>query len=172
MSQQHARGQLLRSPDGPSPSTGGVSAAPAAPVPAAANMATGPNVAMLVTPAPASLIRPSASSLGGVAKPVAVVIKEVPAEPPPPKIMAFEQKLGRKHEDSWSRSPNVTGTGAIHVKSFHCKLNDEALGYIDQQVNEWLDAHPQYDVKLVTTSTGEWAGKLGKETHLIMQVWV
>lgn len=94
-------------------------------------------------------------------------------EPPPPKIQVFEQRLGAKrHEDSWNRSPNVTGKGAIHARTFHCKLNDDGLNFLDQQVNEWLDAHPQYEVKFTTSSVGEFQGKLGKETHLIVQVWV
>ncbi|CAG1001138.1 hypothetical protein PHYC_02893 [Phycisphaerales bacterium] len=97
----------------------------------------------------------------------------VPAEPPPPKIQAFESKLGAKrHEDAWKRSPNVTGTGAIHVRTFHCKLSDDAIGYLDQQINEWLDAHPQYEVKFSSSKVGEWTGKLGKEAHLVVQVWV
>jgi hypothetical protein len=96
-----------------------------------------------------------------------------PPPPPPPKIQAFEQKLGgRKHEDTWNRTPNVTGKGAIHVKTFHCKLNDDAIGFLDQQVNEWLDAHPQYEVKLVASNVGDFTGKLGKEAHLIVTVWV
>ncbi|MBL4591487.1 MAG: hypothetical protein JKY96_05955, partial [Phycisphaerales bacterium] len=48
-----------------------------------------------------------------------------------PKIQTFEQKLGRRHEDSWERSPNVTGTGAIHCKSFHCKLTGDSLEFLD-----------------------------------------
>lgn len=96
-----------------------------------------------------------------------------PPDPAPPKIQAFENKIGKtRHEDTWSRTPNVTGKGAIHVKTFHCKLSDDAIGFLDQQVNEWLDAHPQYEVKLVTTNVGEWTGKLGKESHLVMSVWV
>lgn len=88
------------------------------------------------------------------------------------KIRAFDQKLmSGRHEDAWQRSPNVTGMGAIHVKSFHCKLTEEALHYLDQQINEWLDAHPQYEVKFVTTSVGEWTGKM-KEPNMIVQVWV
>jgi hypothetical protein len=95
------------------------------------------------------------------------------AEPPKPKIQAFQQALGAKrHEDQWKRSPNLTGTGAIHCKSFHCKLSDDALAFLDEQVNQWLDAHPQYEVKFVNTCVGEFAGKLGKEPHLVMQVWV
>ena len=88
------------------------------------------------------------------------------------KIKTFQQQLGSKrHEDEWNRTPNVTGAGAIHVKSFHCKLTGDSLAFLDQQINEWLDAHPQYEVKMVTTSIGTWTGKL-KEPNLIVNVWV
>jgi hypothetical protein len=90
---------------------------------------------------------------------------------PASKIHTFEQNLGRRHEDSWERSPNVTGSGAIHCKSFHCKLTGDSLEFLDQQINEWLDKHPQYEVKMVTSSIGTWTGKL-KEPNLIMTVWV
>ena len=85
------------------------------------------------------------------------------------KITAFGSD--RRHEDAWSRTPNTTGTGAIHCRTFHCKLTDDALAYMDQVINEWLDAHPQYEVKHVTTTVGELTGKL-KEPHMICQVWV
>lgn len=117
------------------------------------------------------MIRPSAPSISPVTQPKPVA--GVAPEPPPPKIVTFEQKLGaRKHEDSWARTPNTPGTGAIHVKSFHSKMNDDSLVYMDQQINEWLDAHPQYEVKLVTSSVGELQGKMGKEVHMVVQVWV
>jgi hypothetical protein len=99
-------------------------------------------------------------------------IQPVAKSDAPPKIRTFQQKLGGgKHEDNWNRTPNVTGTGAIHVKSFHCKLTGDSLDFLDQQVNEWLDAHPQYEVKLVTTGIGTWTAKV-KEPHLIVNVWV
>jgi hypothetical protein len=85
------------------------------------------------------------------------------------KITAFGKE--RKHEEEWVRTPNTTGTGAIHVKTFHAKLTDDALKYMDQVVNEWLDAHPQYEVKFVNSTVGILTGKL-KEPHLICQVWV
>lgn len=88
------------------------------------------------------------------------------------KIRTFEQKLGSsRHEDKWNRTPNITGSGAIHMKSFHCRLTGDSLEFLDQQINEWLDAHPQYEVKMVTTSVGMWSGKL-KEPNLIVNVWV
>jgi len=106
-------------------------------------------------------------AIGSGMKPAEVAV------PAAPKIQAFEQKLGgKKHEETWNRTPNATGTGAIHVKTFHCKMNDDAIAFMDQQVNEWLDAHPQYEVKFVTSNVGEWTGKLGKESHLVVSVWV
>ncbi len=87
------------------------------------------------------------------------------------KIRTFEQRLASKHDDKWDRTPNRTGAGATHVRSFHCKLTDEALHFLDQQINEWLDKNPDYEVKLVTSTVGEWTGKL-KEPSLIVQVWV
>ncbi|MFO0856609.1 MAG: hypothetical protein U0640_04535 [Phycisphaerales bacterium] len=92
--------------------------------------------------------------------------------PAPSKIQFDRGGMHKKHEDNWKRTPNVTGTGAIHVRTFHCKFSEDALHFVDQQINEWLDAHPQYEVKHTTSTVGEWAGKLGKETHLVVQVWV
>lgn len=85
------------------------------------------------------------------------------------KITAFGKD--RRPEDSWQRKPNTTGSGASHVKTFHCKLTDDALAYMDQSINEWLDAHPQYEVKFVSSTIGMLTGKL-KEPALICQVWV
>jgi hypothetical protein len=101
-------------------------------------------------------------------------VSEPPQPQPQPKrkIRAFEQKLGGGgHEENWSRKPNATGTGAIHVKSFHCKLTGDSLEFLDMQINEWLDSHPEYEVKMVTTSVGEWTAK-SREPALIVNVWV
>jgi hypothetical protein len=87
----------------------------------------------------------------------------------PRKITAFGS--GKKKESIWQRTPNTTGTGATHVRTFHSKLTDDALEYIDTQVNAWLDEHPEFEVKLVTTTIGTFTGKV-KEPHLICQVWV
>ncbi len=134
---------------------------------------------MVAPPSQPRIIHGSGPSIGapGTSTPVQTPpakprADDLHPEPAAPKIRAFENKMGTRHEDKWSRTPNVTGHGAIHVKSFHCKLSDDSLGYLDQQVNEWLDAHPQYEVKFVTTSIGEWSGKLGKEPHIVVQVWV
>ena len=102
-------------------------------------------------------------------EPVPVVEATGPVAGQQSKITAFGRK--KRHEEEWSRTPNTTGTGAIHVKTFHAKLTDDALVHVDQGVNEWLDAHPQYEVKLVSTTVGTMTGKV-KEPHVVCQVWV
>lgn len=121
------------------------------------------------TPRPAS--PPSVPSAGLPPRPADSGLAPEPAKP---KITAFGQRIGAsdtRHEDSWKRTPNTTGTGAIHCKSFHCKLSSESLEHLDRQINEWLDAHPQYEVKFVTTAVGEWQGKV-REPNLVLTVWV
>lgn len=85
------------------------------------------------------------------------------------KITAFGET--KKDEATWARTPNITGEGATHVRSFHSKLTDDALGYVDKQINAWLDDNPDIEVKFVTTTIGTFTGKV-KEPHLICQVWV
>ncbi len=74
-------------------------------------------------------------------------------------------------EKQWSRKTNLTGTGAIRVRTFHAKLRDDALEFLDDQINQWLDQHPEYEVKLVTTTVGELKGK-SVEAALFVNVWV
>ena len=110
------------------------------------------------------LHHPESEAGAGVARPEADLT---------PKIRAFDQKLagGARTDGKWARTPTVTGNGACHCKSFHCKLTGESLEFMDKQINEWLDAHPQCEVKFVTSTVGEWLGKL-KEPNLIIQLWM
>ncbi len=86
------------------------------------------------------------------------------------KIRTFDSKR-QPHEDHWQRQPNTTGTGAIHVKTFVAKLRLDAIEHLDKQVNQWLDNHPEYEVKFVTTNVGPLVGKR-TEDALFVSVWV
>ncbi|MEM0913262.1 MAG: hypothetical protein AAGK09_01470 [Planctomycetota bacterium] len=77
----------------------------------------------------------------------------------------------KPHDEHWDRTPNVTGKGAIHVKTFVTKLRLDAIEHMDEQVNNWLDAHPEYEVKFVSQSIGKLVGK-NTEDALFMSVWV
>jgi len=120
--------------------------------------------------APTTPTKPSKQTKPGVMEPEPVQMAESSGPVATPmQISAFGRE--RKHEEEWSRTPNINGTGAIHVKTFHSKITDDALVYMDQQINEWLDAHPEYEVKFVTSTVGTLTGK-NKEPNIICQIWV
>ncbi len=87
-----------------------------------------------------------------------------------PKI-THSQATTISKKTEWKRKPNIDGKGATHVKSFHSRLNSEAIEIMDAQINQWLEEHPEIEVKLINTTVGEWQGKI-KEPNLIVQVWV
>lgn len=87
------------------------------------------------------------------------------------KIMIFGEAQRKAHADHWNRTPNTTGSGAIHVKTFVAKLRLDAIDNLDEQVNNWLDNHPEYEVKFVTTTVGKLVGKISEDA-IFMNVWV
>lgn len=130
-------------------------------------------------------VPPSDDELLSMAIPIEQIDQEPAAEEPEPDL--FEpialSDVGsarkqikvtgdkRSHDDHWSRKTNVTGEGATHMRTFVAKLRIDAIDHLDQTINEWLDAHPEYEVKFVSTSVGTLTGKL-KEPALFMNVWV
>ena len=72
--------------------------------------------------------------------------------------------------DRFTRKPVTTGRGACRVRSFHGRLSDEGLAFIDEKINEWLDRHPEIEVKFVTSTTGVFEGKI-REPALVLNVW-
>lgn len=85
------------------------------------------------------------------------------------KIRTFDTH--KPHVDHWKRTPNVTGHGAIHVKTFVTKLRLDAIEHVDEQINNWLDNHPEYEVKFVSQTIGQLVGKR-TEDALFISVWV
>jgi hypothetical protein len=71
---------------------------------------------------------------------------------------------------AWHRQPNLTHTGSVRLRTFHGKLSQQGLEYLDNQVNEWLDAHPEVEVKNVTSTVGTFEGKM-REPALILNLW-
>ncbi len=85
------------------------------------------------------------------------------------KIQSFGDRA--HHEKPWRRQPHQTGQGAVHVRTFIAKLRIEAMEHLDEQINDWLEAHPEYEIKFVTTTMGPLKGKLTEEA-LFVNVWV
>src|ERR1043165_928937 len=89
---------------------------------------TKPGIIMPSAPAPGGEPARPAIRPPDEARPLPVAQPGLPAVAAG-KITAFGKE--RRHEDSWARTPNTTGNGAIHVKTFHCKLTDDAIQYMD-----------------------------------------
>jgi hypothetical protein len=91
------------------------------------------------------------------------------APPPSKKILAFTSDVVHK-KHVWKRQPIKTGQGAIRVRSFHSKYSEQGLEYLDNAINEWLDANPDIEVKFVTPTVMTFEGKI-KEPALVLNIW-
>ena len=88
-----------------------------------------------------------------------------------PSKIKFAQG-GDKHTYlKFKRPTHVTGTGACRVRSFHGRLSDDGLAFMDDKINEWLDNHPDVEVKFVNCFTGPLEGKVTGEQGLIVTLW-
>lgn len=93
----------------------------------------------------------------------------LPPAPQPKKIRALGVDAQRAHHD-WKRQTLRTGTGACRVRSFHGKYSEQGLEYLDNAINEWLDGHPDIEVKFVTSTVMTFEGKI-REPALVLNVW-
>ncbi len=75
-----------------------------------------------------------------------------------------------KRKESWKRPTNMDNKGATRVRNFHTKLTDNAMRYLDDEINEWIDANPDVEVKFSNTTVGPVEGKK-IENHLIITLW-
>ncbi len=89
--------------------------------------------------------------------------------PPTPKKITFGPEIQHRQEN-WTRKTTASGNGSGRVRSFHGKLSEQGLEYMDHSINQWLDQHPEIEVKFVTSSIGQFDGKM-KEPAVILQVW-
>lgn len=75
------------------------------------------------------------------------------------------------HDESQLRRPlNPTSAGATRSRTFHAKLNDGAVGFMNKHINEWADASPDVVIKFATSTIGVWEGKKA-DPHLIVTVF-
>lgn len=87
------------------------------------------------------------------------------------KIRAFGSDAGGSvRKEHYTRKPNVVGTGSCRIRSFHGRLSQQGLEYMDNQINNWLDANPDIEVKTVTSTVGVFEGKM-REPALILNLW-
>ena len=82
----------------------------------------------------------------------------------PKKFTAFGVSAAAQSAHSWKRQPTATGHGICRVRTFHGRLSDQGLEFLDTTINEWLDGHPEIEVKAVTTNANMFDGKVKEMT--------
>jgi len=93
-----------------------------------------------------------------------------------PEIRAFgagaepAEPAHEGHEKRYRRPLNECPSGATRCRTFHAKLNDGAIAYMNEQINEWCDNNPHIDMKFATSAIGIFEGK-HPEPHLIVTVF-
>ena len=102
-------------------------------------------------------------------------LHEVPADDRPAHKPKHQIKtIGESEEQDkkrWSREPAATARGACHTKTFVSKLRMDAIELMDEQINQWLENNPTYEVKFMSSSVGDLMGKI-REPSLFVSVWV
>lgn len=77
---------------------------------------------------------------------------------------------GSHKEFGFKRPLSAHNEPATRCRTFHGKLTAAGLSHMDEQINEWLDAHPDVFIKSSNSTVGVFEGKT-KEPHLLVTVF-
>jgi len=87
------------------------------------------------------------------------------------RSFAAGSTLGGAHQDSAFNRPLANANEpATRCRTFHGKLTAAGLAHMDDQINEWLDGHPEVYIKHATSSVGVFEAKT-KEPHLLITMF-
>lgn len=81
--------------------------------------------------------------------------------------------LGTAHgwdDSKYTRPVEPKSPTATRCRSFHAKLTDAALTFMDDQINGWLDSNDHISVKFATSTIGTFEGKHA-EPNLIVTLF-
>jgi len=78
--------------------------------------------------------------------------------------------VGEKADRQFKRPLAGQNEGATRCRTFHAKLAAGAIVYLDDQINEWIDGHPEVFIKTVSTTVGLFEGKHA-EPHLMVTIF-
>ncbi len=70
----------------------------------------------------------------------------------------------------YKRPLRPDNVGATRCRTFHCRISQGAIDFMNNQMNEWLDQSPEITLKFVTSTIGMFEGK-HTEPNIIMTVF-
>ncbi len=77
---------------------------------------------------------------------------------------------GVHHDEKLKRPMSGPQDAPTRCRTFHAKLNDASIAYMNDQINEWVDADPRVFIKTVSTAVGLFEGK-HPEPHLFVTMF-
>lgn len=79
--------------------------------------------------------------------------------------------LAGSHDDTRYKRPLAAANlPATRVRTFHGKLTEAGVAHMDEQINDWLEEHPDIFIKNTTSSIGMFEGKT-KEPHVVLTLF-
>ncbi|MGB2985171.1 MAG: hypothetical protein WBE26_04755 [Phycisphaerae bacterium] len=75
-----------------------------------------------------------------------------------------------KDEEEFKRPLQPDGKGATRCRTFHCRISEGAVDFMNKQVNEWIDGREDITIKLATSVIGMFEGK-HTEPNIILTVF-
>ena len=81
--------------------------------------------------------------------------------------------LGKAHrwdDTRYTRALDPRSISAVRCRTFHAKLSEAALEFMNNQVNEWLDGNKNITIKFASSTIGVFEGKHA-EPNLILTVF-
>jgi hypothetical protein len=78
--------------------------------------------------------------------------------------------VGSTEEHSFRRDLLRGSPNATRCKTFHCKLADGPMNFMNEQINDWVDGDEEIEIKFATATIGVVEGK-HVDPHLIVTVY-
>jgi hypothetical protein len=78
--------------------------------------------------------------------------------------------MGAFDESGLGRTLDPALPSATRCRTYHAKLNDGAIAYMNREINEWVDSNAKIRIKFATSTIGVYEGKRA-DPHLIVTLF-
>ncbi len=78
--------------------------------------------------------------------------------------------VGTFDDSGLTRPPDPAHHCATRCRTFHSKLNDGAIAYMNREINAWVDREENVRIKFATSTIGVYEGKRA-DPHIIVTVF-
>jgi hypothetical protein len=79
-------------------------------------------------------------------------------------------RAGGWDDAKFARQLDTRAISATRCRTFHSKLSEAALDFMNNQINEWIDNNPNINIKFATSTIGIFEGKHA-EPNLILTLF-